>query len=182
MNFRPINTYTGPDGCFYIVDMYHGIIQESEWTTPDSYLGHVIAQQALYKNRGMGRIYRIVHDGFQRDTHRPNMLNESSSTLLNYLAHPNGWWRDNAQQLLIIRNDQSVVPDLKKIAIGEKLLGNTPNYLARIHALWTLEGLEAIDKPTLFHALADTNAQVRKTAVWISELFINKNDEVLKKL
>jgi hypothetical protein len=31
LNFRPVNTTTGPDGCLYIVDMYHGIIQESEW-------------------------------------------------------------------------------------------------------------------------------------------------------
>ncbi len=45
MNFRPVNTYTGPDGCFYIVDMYHGIIQESEWTQPDSYLGKMIAKK-----------------------------------------------------------------------------------------------------------------------------------------
>ncbi|MGV3640437.1 MAG: DUF7133 domain-containing protein, partial [Adhaeribacter sp.] len=51
MNFRPINTYTGPDGAFYIVDMYHGIIQESEWSGPGTYLGDIIAQKGLYKNR-----------------------------------------------------------------------------------------------------------------------------------
>ena len=50
MNFRPINTYTGPDGCFYIVDMYHGIMQESEWTPPD-YLGQMIAKKELFKQR-----------------------------------------------------------------------------------------------------------------------------------
>jgi mono/diheme cytochrome c family protein len=183
MNFRPVNTYTGPDGCFYIVDMYHGIIQESEWTTPDSYLGKVIAGKELYKNKGMGRIYRIVHNDFKRDTRRPNMLNESSSTLLHYLAHPNGWWRDNAQQLLIVRNDQTIIPELKKIASGETVLGSAPNPLARIHALWTLEGLDAMDKNTLFHALEDTSADVRKTAVWISELYLKKKDaEVLQKL
>ncbi|GAB4015202.1 DUF7133 domain-containing protein [Spirosoma koreense] len=177
MNFRPINTYTGPDGCFYIVDMYHGIIQESEWTKPGSYLGTVIQQKGLYKNRGMGRIYRVVHDGFKRDTRRPNMLNEPSSQLVNYLDHPNGWWRDNAQMLLIVRNDQSVVPALKQIALGEKAsLTKAPSPLARIHALWTLEGLEAIDKPTLFKAFTDTSAQVRKTAVWISEAFLKKKD------
>ena len=71
MNFRPINTYTGPDGCFYIVDMYHGIIQESEWTTPDSYLGKMIAEKELFKNRGMGRIYRVVHDDYKPDNHQP---------------------------------------------------------------------------------------------------------------
>jgi hypothetical protein len=35
MNFRPVNTYTGPDGCFYIVDMYHGIIQEANGHRPN---------------------------------------------------------------------------------------------------------------------------------------------------
>jgi mono/diheme cytochrome c family protein len=184
MNFRPINTYTGPDGCFYIVDMYHGIIQESEWTKPGSYLGKIIAQKGLYKNRGMGRIYRVVHDNFKRDNRKPNMLNEQASQLVTYLDHPNGWWRDNAQQLLIIRNDQSVVPTLKQIAIGEKAsLAKEPSPLARIHALWTLEGLDAIDKPTLFKAFTDTDAQVRKTAVWISENFLKKKDlEVIQKL
>ncbi|WP_018618156.1 DUF7133 domain-containing protein [Spirosoma luteum] len=184
MNFRPINTYTGPDGCFYIVDMYHGIIQESEWTKPGSYLGGIIQQKGLYKNRGMGRIYRVVHDDFTPDTHRPNMLNESSAQLVTYLDHPNGWWRDNAQQLLIIRNDQSVVPVLKQISLGEKAsLAKVPGPLARIHALWTLEGLKAIDKPTLFRAFTDPEPQVRKTAVWISEQYLDKKDpDVIAKL
>ncbi|WP_420147486.1 DUF7133 domain-containing protein [Spirosoma sp.] len=177
MNFRPINTYTGPDGCFYIVDMYHGIIQESEWTKPGSYLGKIIQEKGLYKNRGMGRIYRVVHDDLKRDTRKPNMLNEPASQLVTYLDHPNGWWRDNAQQLLIARNDPSVVPALRQIATGEKgSLPKQPSPLARIHALWTLEGLDAIDKPTLFKAFADSDAQVRKTAVWISEFYLKKKD------
>ena len=184
MNFRPVNTYTGPDGCFYIVDMYHGIIQESEWTKPDSYLGKIIAEKELYKNRGMGRIYRVVHDDFKRDRRRPDMLNEPGAKLLSYLDHPNGWWRDNAQQLIIIRNDQSVVPELKKIATGEEAtLKNKPGALARIHALWTLEGLDAIDKPTLIKAFADPEPEVRKAAIWISEKYINEdNMEIIEKL
>ena len=184
MNFRPVNSYTGPDGCFYIVDMYHGIIQESEWTKPDSYLGKIIALKGLYKNRGMGRIYRVVHDDFKRDTKRPGMLDEPSALLLSYLDHPNGWWRDNAQQLIIVRNDQSVVPDLKKIARGEQAsLKKKPGPLARIHALWTLEGLDAIDKTTLILSIADPDPQVRKTAIWISEMFIKRNDdEMIEKL
>jgi mono/diheme cytochrome c family protein len=184
MNFRPINTYTGPDGCFYIVDMYHGIIQESEWTPPDSYLGKIIAQKEIFKNRGMGRIYRVVHDDYKPANHRPNMLNEPASKLVTYLDHPNGWWRDNAQQLLIARNDKTMVPALKEIAIGgQASLSNKPGELARIHALWTLEGMDAMDKPTLIHAFADPDAQVRKTAVWISEMYIKQNDkEILEQL
>ncbi|WP_232064705.1 DUF7133 domain-containing protein [Rhodocytophaga rosea] len=184
MNFRPINTYTGPDGCFYIVDMYHGIIQESEWTNPGSYLRQIIEQKELYKNKGMGRIYRVVHEDFTPDPTKPNMLNEPSSKLLTYLDHPNGWWHDNAQQLMIVRNDQSVVPALREIATGGKAsLTKSPSPLARIHALWTLEGLDALDKKTLFQAFTDKDPQVRKTAVWISEHFINNNDtEVIQKL
>ena len=47
------------------------------------------------------------------------MLNESTTNLLKYLGHPNGWWRDNAQKLIIIRGDKSVVPALKTIATGQ---------------------------------------------------------------
>ncbi|GEO02612.1 hypothetical protein AAE02nite_02760 [Adhaeribacter aerolatus] len=183
-NFRPMNTYTGPDGTFYIVDMYHGIIQESEWSGPGTYLGKIIEEKELYKNRGMGRIYRVVHEDIKPDKTRPNMLNEPAAKLLTYLDHPNGWWRDNAQLLLVVRNDQSVVPALKQIARGEKgPLKKKPSHLARIHALWTLEGLNALDKPLLFQALADAEPQIRKTAVWISEMYLKQNDaEVLEKL
>lgn len=176
MNFRPINTYTGPDGCFYIVDMYHGIIQESEWTDSSSYLGKVIAEKEIYKNKGMGRIYRIVHDGFKRDTTEPRMLNQITEDLIQYLRHPNGWWRDMAQQLLIIRNDQSVVPSLKAMALNRV---GPYNPLARIHALWTLEGMDAIDTAVLYGAFKDRDPQVRRTAVWISEKFIRKNDPAM---
>lgn len=184
MNFRPINTYTGPDGCFYIVDMYHGIIQESEWTKPDSYLGRLIAEKGLYKNKGMGRIYRIVYDGFKPDTTRPRMLNLPGTKLPAYLDHPNGWWRDNAQKEIIVRNDQSLVPILRQIASGAiNPAIDKPGPLARIHALWTLEGLEAIDKNTLYSAFDDKEPQVRKAAIWISEIFIRRNDkDILERL
>lgn len=176
MNFRPINTYTGPDGCFYIVDMYHGIIQEGEWTPPDSYLGKKIVELGLDKNKGMGRIYRVVHKDFKPDRTKPNMLNQPASELVQYLSHPNGWWRDMAQQTIIIRNDKSVVPALKKLV-------SDGDQLARIHALWTLEGLEELDQETILLAFRDADAQVRKSAVWASELFIQQNNnEVISAL
>lgn len=178
MNFRPINTYTGPDGCFYIVDMYHGIIQESEWTTPDSYLGRFINERELYKNRGMGRIYRVVHEDYPRDATRPQMLSKSSSELIQYFHHPNGWWRDMAQQLLVLRNDPSVTAELKKMATDES---QAP--LARIHAMWTLEGTNSIDQQTLLQTLKSSDPKVRKNAVWLSEPLISKgHDKILSTL
>ncbi|HEX5552102.1 MAG TPA: c-type cytochrome, partial [Chitinophagaceae bacterium] len=180
MNFRPVHTATGPDGCLYIVDMNRGIIQESTWVEPGSLIRKVIEGRGLENNIGHGRIYRLVHDGFKRGP-KPDMLNASSAKLVTYLGHPNGWWRDNAQKELIIRGDKSVAPALRQMAVGrqsfwDKLLfwNERPNSLARIHALWTLEGLHAIDTNTLFQALQDEDPHVRKTAVWISEPYVKR--------
>jgi hypothetical protein len=47
--FRPIDMATAPDGTMYIVDMYHGIIQEGQWTPKGSYLRMKIEQYKLDK-------------------------------------------------------------------------------------------------------------------------------------
>ena len=44
------------------------------------------------------------------------MLNETPAQLVAHLSHPNGWWRDTAQQLLVLKQDKSVVPALQKLA------------------------------------------------------------------
>jgi glucose/arabinose dehydrogenase/mono/diheme cytochrome c family protein len=163
MNFRPVNSVTGPDGSLYIVDMYRGIIQEGNWTKPGSFLRSKIVPRGLDKNIGRGRIYRVVYDGIKPDKKRPQMLNQPSSELVGYLEHANGWWRDNAQKLLVVRADKSVVPALKTMATGSQ------NPIARIHALWTLNGLKSLDEQTLNKGLKDKDASVRKTAVWISD-------------
>ncbi len=183
MNFRPVNTYTGPDGCLYIVDMNRGIIQESEWTKADSYLRPQIQRLGLDKNTQFGRIYRLVYDGMQ-PTATPKMLDEPTSKLVTYLDNANGWWRDNAQKEIVLRGDKSVVPALKQIAVGEQgPLANKPTALGRLHALWTLDGLEATDKAVLLKAMDDDDAQVRRAAIWISEPFIKAGDaDILAKV
>src|SRR4029079_16720658 len=128
-------------------------------------------------------IYRLVYDGLERGP-KPRMLDVPATQLINYLDHPNGWWRDNGQKEIVLRNDQSVVPALKQIALGEKgPLKEKPTPLGRIHALWTLDGLGASDKEILINAMDDKDAQVRKTAVWISESFLKSGaDQMLARL
>jgi mono/diheme cytochrome c family protein len=108
------------------------------------------------------------------------MLDESPAQLVAYLDHPNGWWRDNAQKQLVILGDKSVVTALRQLAVGEptKLI-KKPGALARIHALWTLEGLDAMDQATISRALKDDDAQVRRTAIWLSEPYLKKNEEAM---
>lgn len=176
MNFRPVNTYTGPDGCLYIVDMYRGTIQESTWAQPGSFLFDQIVSKGLDKNVKRGRIYRLIYDGMDRGK-KPSMLDASVTQLVSYLNHPNGWWRDNSQKEIIVRGDQSVVPILK-----EKATSGTGT-IERLHVLWTLEGLDALDKQTILSTLDDRDIQVLKSAIRLSEPLANQSDkEVLEKL
>jgi mono/diheme cytochrome c family protein len=185
--FRPINITTAPDGSIYIADMYHGIIQESNWTRPGSYLRHKIEQYQLDKIINRGRIWRLRFDGVPRvpatpagpaaqatpeipakpalalDPVRPRMLDESAAQLVEHLSHENGWWRDTAQQLLVLRQDKSVVPALRNIVRTSK------NLLARFHALWTLEGLGALDLALVREQMKDPNPRMRIQAVRASE-------------
>ena len=175
MNFRPVNSATGPDGCLYIVDMHRGIIQEGNWTRKGSYLRPEIIKRALDKNIGRGRIYRLVHEGF-RPGPKPAMLRQDAGQLVGYLSHPNGWWRDNAQKELIVRGGKSVVPALRSMVAGH------PDHLARLHALWTLEGLNEAGKDVLAIALKDANPQLRKAAVNIAERYLKTEDEEVLRL
>lgn len=179
MNFRPVNTATGPDGALYIVDMHRGIIQQGNWTKPGTFLRSKIDSLGLDKNTGHGRIYRMLY-GKSKKADKPQLLDKSSEQLIRYLDHPNGWWRDNAQKQIIVKQDKSVVAALKQIAAGQKAtLPNAPSPLARIHALWTLEGLEAIDKDILTLAMQDKDPQVRRTAIWIGEQYLENGDQQL---
>lgn len=172
--FRPVHAATGPDGSLYVVDMYRGIIQEGQWVNEGSYLRGVVQEKGHDKFHSRGRIYRIFHEE-ESPGEMPKMLGRSSEDLIGYLGHPNGWWRNTAQKLIVLKNDQSVVPDLVKVIDSDK------NAIKRLHALWTVEGLNAIDKDILNKAFQDSDPRVRVAAIRISERYDDMTDQ-LKKL
>ena len=53
-------------------------------------------------------------DALRRDRIAPRMNNETPAQLVTHFTHPNGWWRDTAQQLLVLKQDRSVVPQLAR--------------------------------------------------------------------
>ena len=166
-NFRPINMYTAPDGTLYIVDMYRGIIQEGNWVREGSYLRGVVQEYGLDRNVGRGRIYRLVHDDFKPGP-RPRMLDESTAQLVEHLGHPNGWWRDTAQKLIVLRGDLSVVPALRAMMTDHEAS------LARNHAMWTLEGLGKLEPGDVIARLSDADPQVRVSAIRAGEQFLSE--------
>ena len=148
--FRPVDIATGPDGTIYIADMYRGMIEGAEWAKEGTYLRR--EDQAVPAGQGRsghGRVWRLTYDGMARDRTQPRMLNETPAQLVAHLSHPNGWWRDTAQQLLVLKQDKSVVPALQSVVRTSK------NPLARFHALWTLEGLGALTAALTREALGD---------------------------
>ena len=171
-NFRIVNMVNGPDGCLYLVDMYRGIIQEGNWVKDGSYLRKVVQQYGMDKVYGHGRVWRLVHKDFQPGP-QPRMLEETPAQLVAHLSHPNGWWRDTAQKLLVLKGDKSVVPALTELALGGK------ESLGRIHALWTLEGLGALDAKTVRAFLADKNPDLRRQGLRAGETLVRAGDKSL---
>ena len=163
--FRPVNLAPGPDGTFYVVDMYRGVVQDGQYQT--DYLRDYIKTHKLELPVGYGRIYRVVHEATQKQA-RPALHKESSAQLVAHLAHPNGWWRDTAQQLLVQRGDVSVADALKQLA------RTAADPRTKLHALWTLDGLDAIDVVTVTESLKDASPDVRVAALRLSERWIGE--------
>jgi mono/diheme cytochrome c family protein len=176
--FRPVNLSSAPDGTLYVVDMYHGIIQHKGYIT--EYLRDQILSRKLDQPQGHGRIYRVMHDSTKRGP-APALSKATTAQLVNTLAHPNGWWRDTAQQLLVQRADRAAVPLLKSQA------ETAPDWRTRLHALWTLDGIDALEPSTVVKALDDQSRDVRASAVRLAERWLGDakhpiQGAVLKKL
>ena len=177
--FRPVDQTTAPDGTVYITDMYHGIIQEAAWSGRGTYLRARIEQYDLDKVIHKGRIWRLVYDGVKRDRSdaldrdatMPHMNNESPAQLVTHLGHPNGWWRDTAQQLLVLKQDKSIVPTL------QNMLKTSNNLLEKFHVMWTLEGLGALDAATVRQQMEDREPRMRVQAIRASETLYKAGDK-----
>jgi mono/diheme cytochrome c family protein/glucose/arabinose dehydrogenase len=168
--FRPVNMLPAPDGTLYVVDMYRGVVQEQIYWT--DFLRDYINARDLVSPVNRGRIWRIVHETTKREQ-KPALSKAPAGTLVKTLSHPNGWWRDTAQRLLVERGDASMAPQLKQLA------AQTTDWRTRLHALWTLDGLDAIAVEDVQRALGDKSPDVRAAAVRLSERWIGQANHPL---
>ncbi|MBI4624112.1 MAG: HEAT repeat domain-containing protein [Verrucomicrobia bacterium] len=166
--FRPVNIFSAPDGTLYIVDMYRGTLESHPFVT--TYLKRQIYERGLDQPLDRGRIYRIVHESMKPGP-APRMSRMSTPELVGCLSHRNGWWRDTAQRLLVERNDRAAVAALRKLA------AESTWEIARLHALWTLEGLAALRVDDLIAALGDKSAKIRAAAVRLAEPWLGNRDD-----
>ncbi len=155
--FRPVQLANGPDGALYVVDMYRKDIDHPAYVPEES--------RGLFDftaGRGLGRIYRVAAEGRPPVAHRPTLAGATDAQLVAALGHGNAWWRETAQRLLIERRSTNAAPLLReRLATGSDL--------ARLHALWTLAAMGALDESDLAGALRDDTPAVRENAVRLAE-------------
>ncbi len=160
--FRPVFLSDGPDGALYVVDLYRGILQHRISLT--TYLRQQIKDRNLENPIGLGRIYRIVRDDA---AHPKNVAAPTTAAeWVARLSHPNGWWRDQAQQKLVESRDPAATAPLRALARDE----SSP--LGRTFALATLSGRGELDRETVFTALQSSNSLVRQAAIRATEPFL----------
>jgi mono/diheme cytochrome c family protein len=180
VRFRPTALAGGPDGSFYVADMYRGVSQDGPLQT--DYLRDYITKRGLARGIGHGRIYRVVHVSangaaapMPRDA-RPQMSRDTTAALVARLSHPNGWWRDTAQQHLVQRADPKSEPLLVKLAKDLKA-----DWRSRLHALWTLDGIGAMRADLALLAMRDAKAELRAAGLRLAESGLAKGDQKLIK-
>ncbi|MFM1769962.1 MAG: hypothetical protein RJA22_2491 [Verrucomicrobiota bacterium] len=167
--FRPVNVLEGPDGALYVIDMYRGIIQHRVYLT--TYLRTQAEERGLENVVNRGRIWRITGPDAPR-RNRPALAKASSTDLVQALSHRSGWWRDTAQRLLVERGDAATVPALRQLA------SSTPSPITRLHALWTLEGMQQLADADIQAALADPHPKVRTAGLRLAEPRIHPTNSV----
>lgn len=159
--FRPVNLELGPDGALYIVDMYRAVVEHPQWV-PDE------LKDRLDNRFGddRGRIYRVVAADWKRKPADHSLEKMDSRQLVKTLAHANAWQRETAARLLLEQSDPEAAVDL------ERAVRRSESPLARMHALWLLDGLKSLREETLVAGLRDRSATVRRQSIRIAESYL----------
>ncbi len=156
--FRPVNFTIGPDGALYVVDYYRDVIEHPEWTSSETYED----SKLLYSGDDRGRIWRVTPKGGLPYA-VPRLGQEPVVQLARRLQSSNIWDRRTAQRLLVARGGPDVTDAVEELALSDA------NPVARVHALWTLNGLGALDDATIGEALGSASAGVRRNAILLAE-------------
>ena len=168
--FRPVQFANGPDGNLYVIDMNRDLIEGAMFLPPE-----LLKKVNVNGGDQRGRIYRIVRDDFEISS-LPQLGKATTAELVRLLAHRNGWHRDTAARLIYERQGRSAVPLLKLLAVESEFP------VARMTALYALEGLEALDETSLLRALKDDVPEVRVHALRLAEQRVQESKSVRDQL
>lgn len=147
--FRPSSLANGPDGSLYLADMYRLWVEHPKFLPDD-----VAAKLDWRAGEDRGRIWRIVPDS--EEAAQPEFsAPQTDADLVALIESSNGWRRFLGQRLIVERQQQKLAGPLREV------LKNSPRPESRLHALWTLEGLNQLESDDLQFALHDAHPEVR---------------------
>jgi putative membrane-bound dehydrogenase-like protein len=161
----PIFADIGPDGAVWVIDFYSFVIQHNP--TPNLQNAGVQARgspSGAYRtendlrDQSHGRIYRVVWKDGPKSSIK-TLANAKTPELVQALDSGNQFWGLTAQRLIVDKKMTDAGPALKR-----RVRSGTGGKGA-IHALWSLEGIGALDKATHQAALIDKDATVRRNAI-----------------
>ncbi|MEO2049231.1 MAG: PVC-type heme-binding CxxCH protein [Pirellulales bacterium] len=171
---RPVNFVNAPDGTLHVLDMYRETI-EHPWSIPDD----IKARLDLQSGRDRGRIYRLAPPEYPAGyptNRQPRLGSATVEKLVIELENPNCWWRETAHRLIFERQDRAAIGPLRA------LLANSKNPLARLHSLWSLEGMDSLSNADLQVGLTDASPRVREQAVRLAEARLNDSEDLLNRV
>lgn len=153
--FRPVNTESGPDGAFYVVDMYRAVIEHPQFV-PDELKKR--PDQRFGDDRG--RIYRIIpREGWTKPKPQTLSANEPEK-LVEHLGDKNLWSRETAARLLYERQSAA---DSALLHLGLK----NSEARIRLNSLWLLSQHAPLSDERLILALEDSSPEIREAAMMI---------------
>lgn len=148
-HFSPVHLAIGPEGALYVVD-HQGDLGGTSSAAPK------------------GRIYRIVPKSYET---KGLELPQSEREWLRYMGHANALLRMHAQQILVLSSDASLEEDIRVA------LQSQENLIRRLHAMWILEGRDALTVKDLQPLCYDVDFKVRSGAIQILGSFATKEEE-----
>jgi mono/diheme cytochrome c family protein len=161
----PIFAEVGPDGAVWVIDFYSFIIQHNPTPSVQSAgvqattgLGGAYKTENDLRDQTHGRIYRVVWKDGPRSPVQ-SLAQAKTPEIVAALESANQFWSLTAQRLIVEGKRSDAVPALKKrVRSGNGGKG-------AIHALWSLAGLDALDKDTHQSALLSKDAALRRNAI-----------------
>lgn len=164
----PIAGEVGPDGELWMIDWYNIIVQHNP--IPRGFVsGRGGAYESDLRDKRHGRVYRIIwNEG--KPSARLDLSRATPEQLVGALKSDNMFWRQTAQRLLVERGKMDVIGALGEL-VKDQSVDRVGLNTAAIHALWTLNGLGAMEGPDApgaaiaQGALHHPSAAVRRAAV-----------------
>ena len=165
--FRPVSLKNGPEGSMYIVDMHRGIIGHQAYMSP--YLREKVKEDRLDTLVNFGRILKVNHVDAMADV-IPDFDNLNGTELISLLSNKNGWIRDRAQHYLIFKGLTQTIDAVIDVALNSK------NKLSQIHALYVLEGWDALSFDFLVEVMNTDNLEAIAHALVLSQHFVSEEN------